>query len=479
MKGKEILLWLKNKLLSVSVRVKIMGIALGIVFLFGITTIYTVRESFKKELREELRISGISIAREMASRSSGFILTPNRFALNLLVKDMLENNEDVEYNFILSSSNEILAHSFENGFPKELLVVNRVSSGIKFNVEMLDTEEGIITDVAVPLFGGKLGTVRVGMNEKHLWNNVNAITLQILMVTVIVSLLGIGAASFLTMILTRPITDLVSFANALGKGDFEQRARVWADDEIGKLSNAFNSMIQKLKNSKNELESKEEMTLQLLRKVISAQEEERKRIARELHDQTSQSLASLMIGLKLLQSCKTLDEVSKGADDLRELASRTLEEVHSLAIQLRPAVLDDKGLDIALQKYIADYSKKFNLKMDYHSIGFNSTRFPTEIETVIYRVVQEALTNIVKHSEAKNASLIMENRGNSLKVIIEDSGKGFDVEKVMGLEMDGKLGLFGMQERVSLVNGNITIESAPGTGTSIYITVPIGKKIIL
>ena len=315
------------------------------------------------------------------------------------------------------------------------------------------------------------------MNEKHLRNKLNAITLQILIVTAIVSLLSIGAASLLTIVLTRPITNLVSFVNALGKGDFEQRARIWADDEIGKLSNAFNDMIQKLKNFKTELEFKEEMTSQLLKKVINAQEEERKRIARELHDQTSQSLTSLMIGLKILKSAKTLDEVTKRSDDLRELTSKTLEEVHDLAIQLRPTVLDDIGLDIALQKYVADYSMKFNIKVDYHSIGFDSFRLPTEIEIVIYRVVQEALANILKHSEARNACLLLENRGNLLKVIVEDNGKGFDVRKVMSSEIDGKLGLFGMQERINLISGDITIESTPGNGTNIYITVPIDKKL--
>ncbi|OGL50238.1 MAG: hypothetical protein A3H37_00600 [Candidatus Schekmanbacteria bacterium RIFCSPLOWO2_02_FULL_38_14] len=474
---KKNILWLRERVLSVSIRIKVMGIALGIVFLFALTIIFQIRESFEKELREELKTSGIFIAKEMTSRSSGFILTPNQFALNLLIKNIFENNENVEYAFILSSSNEILVHSFENGFPKELLAVNRVSPGSKFRVEMLDTEEGIITDVAVPLFGGKLGTVRVGMNEKHLRNKLNAITLQILIVTAIVSLLSIGAASLLTIVLTRPITNLVSFVNALGKGDFEQRARIWADDEIGKLSNAFNDMIQKLKNFKTELEFKEEMTSQLLKKVINAQEEERKRIARELHDQTSQSLTSLMIGLKILKSAKTLDEVTKRSDDLRELTSKTLEEVHDLAIQLRPTVLDDIGLDIALQKYVADYSMKFNIKVDYHSIGFDSFRLPTEIEIVIYRVVQEALANILKHSEARNACLLLENRGNLLKVIVEDNGKGFDVRKVMSSEIDGKLGLFGMQERINLISGDITIESTPGNGTNIYITVPIDKKL--
>jgi len=475
-KVKEFFLWLRNRALSVSIRIKVMGIALGMVLLLGLSITSQVRESFKKELREELQISGVSIAREMASRASGFILTPNRFALSLLVKDILENNQDIRYAFILSPSNEVLAHTFENGFPMELLVVNKVSTGSKFHIEMLETEDGIISDVAVPIFGGKAGIARVGMSEKRLWNKINTITLWILIVTAMVSLIGIGAAYLLTIILTRPITHLVRFANALGEGDFEQRARIWADDEIGKLGNAFNNMIQKLKNFKTELESKEEMRTQLLKKVISAQEDERKRIARELHDQTSQSLTSLMIGLKLLQACETLDEVSKRSDDLRELTSKTLEGVHDLAIQLRPAVLDDIGLEIALQKYILDYSKKFAIKVDYHSIGLDSTRLPTEIETVIYRVVQEALTNIVKHSEATNASLIIDNRENLLKVIIEDNGKGFDVEKVMGSEIVGKLGLFGMQERVYLINGNITIESTHGVGTSIYITIPIDKK---
>ena len=256
----------------------------------------------------------------------------------------------------------------------------------------------------------------------------------------------------------------------------KQKAKIWANDETGQLSNAFNMMAKRLTNFRDELKSKEEMRTQLLKKVITAQEEERKRIARELHDQTSQSLTSLMIGLKLMQSCKSLDEVGKQSDDLRKVTAKTLEEIHDIAVQLRPLTLDDIGLNIALQRYVVDYSNKFNVKGDYHSSGLNGIRLPAELETVVYRIVQEALTNIIKHSGAKNASVILEHRRNLLKVIVEDDGKGFNVEKVMSSEAEGKLGLFGMQERASLINGKLAIESTLGMGTTIYITIPLHEK---
>ena len=225
MKPNDFFHLVKSKILSVSLRVKVMGIALGMVLLLGITITYHVRERFKEELREELKMAGISSARELASRSSGFILTPNQFALNLIAKDIIENSLDARYAFVVSPSNNIFALTFERGFPIELLDVNKAKVGSRFNMEILDTEEGLIVDVAVPILDGKAGVARVGMSEKRMWEKVNTITLQLLAVTAIISFFGIIAAYLLTIVLTRPILQLVELANALGEGNFKTKSK--------------------------------------------------------------------------------------------------------------------------------------------------------------------------------------------------------------------------------------------------------------
>lgn len=222
-----------------------------------------------------------------------------------------------------------------------------------------------------------------------------------------------------------------------------------------------------------ELKRKEVLRAQLLQKVISAQEEERKRIARELHDETSQSLTSLMVGLKVLEEARDPEEVKVRAAELRALVAKTLDEVHHLAHALRPSILDDFGLVAALERYAKRFAGTAGLQVDFYAQDLDGRRLPPPVETTLYRIVQEALTNMAKHANAQNVSIVLEQRGRGVVAVIEDDGRGFDVARWRSKEGVKGLGLAGMEERASLLGGALTVESRPGSGTTIVVEIPL------
>lgn len=219
----------------------------------------------------------------------------------------------------------------------------------------------------------------------------------------------------------------------------------------------------------------EETRRELLRRLVLVQEEERQRISRELHDQMGQQLTAIMMRLKALES----DSYGRQSStttllQLQELTTGLAREVHSLAWGLRPPALDDLGIDTALYNYVEEWAKQSRVLVDFHSSGFDDGRLPVASETTIYRIAQEALTNVIKHSEADQVSLFLERRDGEIVTVIEDNGKGFDVEEsIRSSFKDGKLGVLGMRERASLLGGTLTIESAPGVGTSVFVRIPI------
>jgi signal transduction histidine kinase len=320
------------------------------------------------------------------------------------------------------------------------------------------------------------------------------LTRDLLLITAAASLVGIMSAYVLTVVLTRPILELVAAVGAVRRGDLRPTARVWARDEIGQLATAFNSMLESLRASRaqvedshrevlrrnrelaqlsEELRQKEQIRAQLLEKAISAQEEERKRIARELHDETSQTLTSVVVGLKVLEGLHDPAQIKAQVSELRDLAAGTLESVHGLALELRPSVLDDLGLVAAVQRHVAAQTRKYGLEVDFHTAGLDGTRLSPETETAVYRIIQEALANVARHSQATSASVVLERRRETLVAIVEDNGNGFDVDALLASEQS--LGLHGMRERSFLVGGKLTVESSPGGGTTVFVQVPLAE----
>jgi signal transduction histidine kinase len=206
-----------------------------------------------------------------------------------------------------------------------------------------------------------------------------------------------------------------------------------------------------------------------VRRVVQAQELERQRLARELHDETGQALTSILLGLKPLEEALVDHPARAALAGLREQVVSALQDVRRLAVELRPAVLDDFGLVPALERLIDAFAEQSKMRVDFHS-ALGETRLPSEVETTLYRVVQESLTNIVKHANAHNVSVSVARRESTVAAVIEDDGAGFDQRAVH----EESVGLLGMRERLSFVDGRLEIESRPGAGTTIVAEVPLG-----
>lgn len=217
--------------------------------------------------------------------------------------------------------------------------------------------------------------------------------------------------------------------------------------------------------------------VELLRRLVKAQEDEQRRISLELHDQMGQSLAALMLGLKSLKDSSQTEATTQSIQRLQDLTNQIAEEVHTLARELRPTALDDLGLHTALSNYIDEWSQRSEIATEFHSNGLLHKRLASQLETTIYRIIQEALNNVMKHAKAKNVSIILEKRENRVLVIVEDDGVGFDVEALLKIPATNRrLGLLGMEERVALVGGSVSIESTLGVGTTVLAHIPTSQN---
>jgi two-component system, NarL family, sensor histidine kinase DevS len=204
-----------------------------------------------------------------------------------------------------------------------------------------------------------------------------------------------------------------------------------------------------------------------LSRVVQAQELERGMLARELHDETGQALTSILLGLKPLEEALSDHPARAALAELREHVVAAMQDVRRLAVQLRPAVLDDFGLVAALERLTETFAEQTGIRVDLHS-ALGEKRLPGEVETALYRVVQESLTNIVKHASARRVSISVARRDSSVAAVIEDDGDGFDPRVVR----EGGVGLLGMRERLALLDGRVEIESRPGAGTTLVAEVP-------
>ena len=205
-----------------------------------------------------------------------------------------------------------------------------------------------------------------------------------------------------------------------------------------------------------------------LRRVVDAQELERRRLARELHDETGQALTSILLGLKALEEGMGDADSRAAAEELRGLVVSTLQDVRRLAVELRPSALDDFGLVAALERLTDSFSQQTGIAVDFQT-ALAEERLPEEVETALYRIVQESLTNVVKHARARRVSILLARRDGAVKAVVEDDGQGFDSAG----GVDHGFGLVGMRERLALLGGRLEVESGRDAGTTIAVEVPV------
>lgn len=299
--------------------------------------------------------------------------------------------------------------------------------------------------------------------------------------------LALGVAWYTTRSVVGPVTDLRATARQFARGNLDHPVQVVAQDELAELADDIETMRRQLKISRDEIQQAklelelkvEERTRRLqetLGKVFTAQEEERRRIALELHDEQSQALGALSVSLDRISHLLVDPSAPLSAEvqQARQMARSLLQETRRLIYDLRPSVLDDMGLEAAIRWCAETHLMSRGIQVALQS-SFRPGRLPGAIEVGLFRIAQEAIVNIARHSEARHAAVVIEQHNGSLRMHVSDDGRGFVPGRVAASKTGG-VGLEGMKERVRLMGGHIDISSEPGKGTKIELEVPLEKE---
>jgi two-component system, chemotaxis family, sensor kinase Cph1 len=320
--------------------------------------------------------------------------------------------------------------------------------------------------------------------------------------TLILALLG-GAvvcialilASFIGRRVARPIGALVTYAQAVGRGE-RLPLRLAGIEEIDAVAHSLDQAAQQIQRGTEErdlaaaqlraserkyrdlaqaLAAANEERTQLLHQIVTTQEAERTRIARELHDRLGQYLTALLLGLDAIQpACAEHPAARQRLAALKDLTGQLGKDFSRMAWELRPMALDELGLRNAIKYYLEEWADRSGLRIDLE-ITLGDRRLPPDAETALFRVLQEAITNVLKYSGADRIGVILESIDGEVRLIVEDNGRGFDSESTVVSLDTTHLGLLGVRERLALVNGRLEVESAPDSGTTVYACVPIAE----
>ncbi len=286
-----------------------------------------------------------------------------------------------------------------------------------------------------------------------------------------------AAGLWLSGFVQRRVTSLLAVIRRVSQGDFSEMAESEGRDDFATLGRAFNAMTSSLKATEDEnsrlnaeaMRLKEERIALLqdaLKRSVEVQENERHRIARELHDQVGQSLAILQLGLSRLQKTAPTKQAAATLSQVREMALEALSQVRNLSLDLRPGMLDDAGLVSTLREYAQRFAERAGIAVEV-AAGDWQSRLSPELEVTVFRVVQEAMTNVAKHAGAARVRIGVDRAPDALEVSVHDDGKGFEVEEALKGQRRKSLGLFGMEERCRLSGGAFDISSRPGEGTTV------------
>ncbi len=338
--------------------------------------------------------------------------------------------------------------------------------------------------------------VDIAIPDDILFAPVRHSTLILMLVGLVTVGIALVLASLIGRHIARPISALVSYARRVGRGerlpvhptgiketDAVAHSLHQAGEQLHRSGEAREQAVQELRESEQKyrtlaeaLAAANEERSELLHRAVVAQEAERTRIARELHDSLGQYLTALRLGFDAIAPiCATDEAARRRVCELKDLTAELGRDFSRMAWELRPMALDDLGLRNAITQYLEEWAERSGLRIDLE-ITLGDRRLPAAVETGLFRVLQEAITNVVKHSGADQVGVVLEATNGEVRLIVEDNGRGFQMDAGADIALGRThLGLLGVRERLALVNGSLEVEAAAHGGTTVYACVPIGE----
>ena len=418
-------------------------------------------------MRENIDSKGSNLAAQLALLSSEPIQMADLYALHELVHLTMISDKEIRYVLIVDKEGKPMAHTFSQGIPRKLLDAHKIAEQKSDapQVAILSTNEGTVHDILFPIEQGALGYVRIGLNEKAIDKVLHAKIYQLMITTVIVGAVVVLLMLKLANLITRPLQRVTDMSKNIAEGELPKETPISSTDEIGILASAINHMVTSLK--KSELERHD-----LLQRLITIQEDERKRISRELHDETGQSLTALLLTMRALANQITDASQCSSILALREEVSAILYKLRNLAVELRPPSLDELGLTAAMQKYIDEYKERYGIEVEFE---YDSSLDGLDSQTglALYRILQESLTNIIKHADAQRVYVALREQEKSIELTVKDDGVGLTRDTLANARSENRLGIYGMKERAEILGGKLVLTSEwPEWATVVTAKVP-------
>lgn len=459
-------------LLSLPIFFKIMCVGAMVTTLFSVVTVYQFKVGLTRFLYSDLREKTLASARSISDAVAHDIAVRDVMSIYETLKRQKTAMPDIQYIYVLGADGNMLAHiPFHDTAPVAMPV-----SGNQTDVVRLIKGEGHYTiEAQSPLFGGKAGWVKIGVSDAGIRKAFRTFTTALVTVLVVCIIFGHGMAFFLASVMVKPINQLTRASRRIREGDLTARAGVHSTDEIGKLAETFDQMAESLKKNQEEIERKESERRVLVERLVQVHEEEKRHIARELHDHVGPSLSSILLRVESLS--RTTDGNTEGirgdVGELSDMVRGAIEDMRKMAFTLRPDILDDFGLESAMKQYVDFFRKHADVRVEFsYAEMSNSNRLPEAVETAFYRILQEALSNVRRHSKARHVSVIVIHGVDEATLVIEDDGIGVSaVDSTRST--DGGMGIAGMRDRAFLLRGTFSIDSEPGKGTGIRVSIPL------
>lgn len=475
-----------------------------IVLITGIIT--TMRE--KESLESELHKRGLALAADLARFTARPLLRPDLTTLRRFVNHSMKQDY-VRYVVILDPHGKVVMHSDLAEVGKtymdslSIAAVNSKAPGCS-HTSLPEKEESLFDIFApVQVSDVRLGTVRLGYSYLAVEKEIAEAQQQILIIGIVTTIIGGVVAYLLAIFISSPIRRITDATEKVANGDLNTPLTIKRNDEIGTLATSFNKMAQDLgrhrkhleelvegrtselgtaneqlrreiaerKRSEGELKQSRERLRDLASHLQSIREEERSRIAREIHDELGQALTALKmdthwVGQRL--SNKNQQLLLEKTQSMSKLIDMTVQSVQRISSELRPGLLDDLGLSAAIEWQANEFRSRTNIQCKIISIP-EDIILDSDSSTAIFRLFQETMTNIARHANATRVEVMLKQKSGTVELIVHDNGKGITEKENSD---SGSFGLIGMRERVHSLGGYLTIRGAPNKGTSVEVFIP-------
>ena len=395
---------------SVPIYVKILGIGFLVTMLFGVATFYQIRVGVYRTHYKVYGETALSLATSLAARVEGKVRSGELTAIDREVALAMESFPDLRYVIIQEPGGSILSHgyTFPEEAPPDLIsgkdLCSSCHAGIEpeeLAVDLLEVPaklelsagrlcaysrgDGLILEITVPLSSDDLGDIRLGVSDKTIARTIESIIVSLLWSLALCAAVGLSLALVLAFAIVKPIHNLVGVTQRVRVKDFEARARAYSEDEIGQLSESFDQMAYELEKYREQVKEKENARVSLIARIVQAQEDERKTIARELHDTLGQSLSKTLLTIE--SSCRDCKNERETCSTIKCDIRGLIDEVRELAWHTRPSILDDYGIDKTLRRYVEETARRADFTVDYQCVcPPGVTRLSSQAEVTLYRI---------------------------------------------------------------------------------------------